>query len=304
VRGETPHFDFIAAECARGIMNVQLETGAPIGFGVLTTENLAQAEERADSQRGDKGYDAAIAVASVLAVRFSEAIKLAKARDLQSDETIGDAAENSAGSSTAWLRHSARDDMEEANAVIPDEAEISEAKIPKLEIPDETEIPGKLEASIEPEPEAWSEPEPEGAPDPQLGEVEAPSELETLVAESRDEQGILRLTSDESGDRGEAQVVEDKTLTCKDCSKPFTFTASEQQFFADKGFSNEPQRCKDCRQARRNAGGNGNQAARPSYEAVCAECGVTTTVPFRPRGDRPVYCRTCYASHAPAPASA
>jgi 6,7-dimethyl-8-ribityllumazine synthase len=68
IRGETPHFDYVAGECARGIMNVQLASGVPIGFGVLTTENFAQAEERADPARGDKGYEAAIAAASLLQV--------------------------------------------------------------------------------------------------------------------------------------------------------------------------------------------------------------------------------------------
>ena len=66
IRGETPHFDYVAGECARGIMDVQLMTGVPIGFGVLTTENAAQAEERADPKRGDKGYEAAIAAATLL----------------------------------------------------------------------------------------------------------------------------------------------------------------------------------------------------------------------------------------------
>jgi len=68
IRGDTPHFDFVAGECARGIMDVQLETLVPIGFGVLTTENLAQAQERADPKRGDKGYEAAIAAASLVTV--------------------------------------------------------------------------------------------------------------------------------------------------------------------------------------------------------------------------------------------
>lgn len=68
VRGETPHFDYVAGECARGLMTVQLATGVPIGFGVLTTETLEQAEERADPERGDKGYEAAIAAASLLHV--------------------------------------------------------------------------------------------------------------------------------------------------------------------------------------------------------------------------------------------
>jgi 6,7-dimethyl-8-ribityllumazine synthase len=68
VRGDTPHFDFVAGECSRGIMDVQLATRVPIGFGVLTTENLAQAEERADPARGDKGFEAAVAALSVLSV--------------------------------------------------------------------------------------------------------------------------------------------------------------------------------------------------------------------------------------------
>ena len=68
VRGETPHFDYVAGECSRGIMDVQLATKVPIGFGVLTTENLAQAEERADPARGDKGYEAAVAALAVLSV--------------------------------------------------------------------------------------------------------------------------------------------------------------------------------------------------------------------------------------------
>jgi 6,7-dimethyl-8-ribityllumazine synthase len=66
VRGETPHFDLVAGQCARGIMDVALTTGVPIGFGLLTTENLAQARERSDPRRGDKGYGAAMAAASLL----------------------------------------------------------------------------------------------------------------------------------------------------------------------------------------------------------------------------------------------
>jgi 6,7-dimethyl-8-ribityllumazine synthase len=68
VRGETPHFEFVAGECARGLMDVQLSTGMPIGFGVLTTDTFAQAEERADPERGDKGYHAAIAAAALLRI--------------------------------------------------------------------------------------------------------------------------------------------------------------------------------------------------------------------------------------------
>jgi 6,7-dimethyl-8-ribityllumazine synthase len=68
VRGETPHFDFVAAECARGIMEVQLEARVPIGFGVLTTSTLEQAEERADPTRGDKGYHATVAALGVATI--------------------------------------------------------------------------------------------------------------------------------------------------------------------------------------------------------------------------------------------
>lgn len=68
IRGDTPHFDFVAGQCAQGIMTVQLATSVPIGFGVLTTENLEQAQERADPRRGDKGYEAAMAAAALLAL--------------------------------------------------------------------------------------------------------------------------------------------------------------------------------------------------------------------------------------------
>jgi len=57
IRGDTPHFDFVAGECARGLMDAGLATGVPVIFGVLTTESLAQAEERADSKRMNKGRE-------------------------------------------------------------------------------------------------------------------------------------------------------------------------------------------------------------------------------------------------------
>lgn len=90
-------------------------------------------------------------------------------------------------------------------------------------------------------------------------------------------------------------------LTCKDCGAQFVFSAREQQFFAEKGFANQPQRCRECRQSRRSHSGGQHApaGARPAFETVCAQCGVTTTVPFRPRGDRPVYCRTCFTAKVP-----
>lgn len=85
-------------------------------------------------------------------------------------------------------------------------------------------------------------------------------------------------------------MFEDKTLVCKDCGQEFVFTAGEQEFYAEKGFENEPQRCKPCRDARKNAG----RPERQMYEATCASCGQTARVPFEPREDRPVYCSSCY----------
>ena len=95
-------------------------------------------------------------------------------------------------------------------------------------------------------------------------------------------------------------MYSDKTLTCRDCGTEFTFSASEQQFFAEKGFTNEPSRCPSCRAARRNGGAQGGRGeARQMYEVICDGCGATTQVPFQPRGDRPVYCRECYARNNP-----
>lgn len=59
IRGETPHFDYIASEVTKGIGSIALETGVPIAFGVLTTDNLQQALERAGAKAGNKGWDAA-----------------------------------------------------------------------------------------------------------------------------------------------------------------------------------------------------------------------------------------------------
>lgn len=86
----------------------------------------------------------------------------------------------------------------------------------------------------------------------------------------------------------------DKTLVCKDCGQEFTFTAGEQEFYAEKGFTNEPQRCKACRAARKNAARGNEGGERPMYDAVCASCGKECKVPFQPREDRPVYCSDCF----------
>ena len=86
-------------------------------------------------------------------------------------------------------------------------------------------------------------------------------------------------------------MKEDKTLTCRECGAEFVFSASEQEFYEEKGFTNEPGRCPACRQARKQRMGNGERAPRQMYSATCAECGCQTEVPFRPSMDRPVYCR-------------
>ena len=91
-------------------------------------------------------------------------------------------------------------------------------------------------------------------------------------------------------------MLEDKTLTCKDCGNEFVFTASEQEFFAEKGFENEPGRCPDCRRQAR-ASRNGNRPQREMFTVICSDCGKETTVPFQPSGDRPVYCKECYQAH-------
>ena len=86
-------------------------------------------------------------------------------------------------------------------------------------------------------------------------------------------------------------MFEDKTLVCKDCGEEFVFTAGEQEFYESKGFVNEPQRCKNCRMARKNS----ERANREMFIATCASCGTEAKVPFKPREDRPVYCSECFA---------
>lgn len=118
--------------------------------------------------------------------------------------------------------------------------------------------------------------------------------------------------------------MSDKTLTCRDCGMSFVFTAGEQAFYQERGFS-EPQRCPTCRQKRKqqrssegydnygsgggggyssgggggyssSGGGGGGYSSGPRqmYSAVCSQCGKETEVPFEPRSDKPVYCRECF----------
>jgi len=117
----------------------------------------------------------------------------------------------------------------------------------------------------------------------------------------------------------------DKTLTCADCGQSFTFTASEQDFFAERGFT-EPRRCPSCRASRKASrgsdsssyssgggyggsssssygsgggggygGGGGSRGPREMFSATCSACGQQTEVPFRPTSGKPVYCSSCFA---------
>jgi CxxC-x17-CxxC domain-containing protein len=85
----------------------------------------------------------------------------------------------------------------------------------------------------------------------------------------------------------------DKTLTCRDCGREFTFTSGEQEFYQSRGLMHEPRRCPDCRSAKRASDGN-QRGAREMHDAICANCGKTTQVPFVPTGSRPVYCSDCF----------
>lgn len=94
---------------------------------------------------------------------------------------------------------------------------------------------------------------------------------------------------------------QDKDLSCKECGAAFTFTASEQAFYAEKGFQNDPSRCPECRAARkRQNGGRMGGGARPQremFDATCSACGIQTQVPFRPTAGKPVYCRDCFQAN-------
>ncbi len=95
----------------------------------------------------------------------------------------------------------------------------------------------------------------------------------------------------------------DKVVKCMDCGAEFVFTAGEQIFFADKGFKNEPKRCKPCK-AKRNQRLSGQAYQRVETTTVCSQCGKETTVPFKPTQGRPVYCRECFQQRRTAISSA
>lgn len=100
-------------------------------------------------------------------------------------------------------------------------------------------------------------------------------------------------------------MYQDEYLRCVDCGRDFVFTSGEQEFFASKGFQNKPNRCPDCRAARKAAGGGrsgggggGRSSQREMFTATCSQCGGVAQVPFQPRSDKPVYCRDCFATRS------
>ena len=99
----------------------------------------------------------------------------------------------------------------------------------------------------------------------------------------------------------------DKTITCVDCRQDFVFTGSEQQFYAERQFS-EPRRCPGCRNARKaergsssygggSSRGGYSSGPREMFSATCSSCGREAQVPFRPSGAKPVYCSDCFSAN-------
>jgi len=92
------------------------------------------------------------------------------------------------------------------------------------------------------------------------------------------------------------QTYQNEQLQCVECGKIFEFSAEDQEFYAQKGYSS-PKRCPECREnrkARSNNSRGGYRSERRDYNVTCAACGCQTTVPFKPSNDRPVFCSDCY----------
>ena len=107
---------------------------------------------------------------------------------------------------------------------------------------------------------------------------------------------------------GNPMSFADRSIRCSDCGSDFNFSTSEQEFFAEKGFTNDPTRCRSCRASgmvhslvpsARSGYGQPWQPGRQMFAAVCADCGQAAELLFEPRDGRPVYCRDCYAKVRP-----
>jgi len=85
---------------------------------------------------------------------------------------------------------------------------------------------------------------------------------------------------------------EDKALECRDCHQSFVFSAGEQEFYQNRGLVNQPNRCSNCRIAKRMI--KEGRSLTNLSEVNCHDCGILTSVPFKPTGIRPVFCQTCF----------
>lgn len=84
-------------------------------------------------------------------------------------------------------------------------------------------------------------------------------------------------------------MFEDEKMKCEDCGCEYSFTAGEQEFYAEKGLVNKPKRCPDCRKNRR------QKNRKQLFDVTCTTCGCDTQVPFKPTPGKDVLCRDCYA---------
>lgn len=82
--------------------------------------------------------------------------------------------------------------------------------------------------------------------------------------------------------------MQDEKLICEECSVEFIFTEGEQEFYAERGLTNKPKRCPECRKARKQS------KKKQLHDAVCSKCGAETQVPFKPIEGKEVYCRDCF----------
>ena len=90
-------------------------------------------------------------------------------------------------------------------------------------------------------------------------------------------------------------VFQDKELTCQDCEQTFTWSAKEQEFFAQKGFENVPKRCPECRKKRRQGRDGSPSTPRTNhYEINCRKCGKKDFVSFQPRNPETILCEECF----------
>lgn len=91
-------------------------------------------------------------------------------------------------------------------------------------------------------------------------------------------------------------AYQDQTLTCRDCGASFVFTARDQAFFAEKGFTNPPTRCRDCRQKKKEAAARQTALGEPKtlYKISCKNCGKVGEMAIEPRKPDDILCAECF----------